>query len=317
MGIKAILKKSPFIVKGYESYKVMVMNILSRTSRKWATQYHYRISTGRKLNLKEPKEMYDILNYIKVYRFGDRQIQCADKYRVREYVQEKNCPEILNELYGVYKHEEEIDWDSLPKAFVLKANNAYNRNIICRDKSKLEVETVRKTLKEWRQTPFGYQTAEFHYTKIPFRIICEKYIESLRKLPIDYKFICIKGMPLFVYVLINRGEAEEAFTLDMDWKEVVYSPFRKEIGGSLCPDKPSSFELMKKYAALLSKEFDFVRVDLYDSEPYPILGELTFTPNALVGHDLDIENLEGMKDEVDLIKKMLLEGSALEGDYHE
>ena len=42
--------------------------------------------------------------------------------------------------------------------------------------------------------------------------------------------------------------------------------------------KPKLFELMKIYARKLSKDFKFVRVDLYELENEIGLGELAFIP---------------------------------------
>ena len=39
---------------------------------------------------------------------------------------------------------------------------------------------------------------------------------------------------------------------------------------------------MKKYAAMLSKDFKFVRVDFYEVSGRIYLGELTFTPGAFI-----------------------------------
>ena len=43
-------------------------------------------------------------------------------------------------------------------------------------------------------------------------------------------------------------------------------------------DKPKLFDLMKLYASKLSKNFKFVRVDLYELNNEIRLGELTFIP---------------------------------------
>ena len=43
-------------------------------------------------------------------------------------------------------------------------------------------------------------------------------------------------------------------------------------------EKPKNLKLMLKYAKLLSQEFAFVRVDLYELDNQVFLGELTFTP---------------------------------------
>lgn len=41
---------------------------------------------------------------------------------------------------------------------------------------------------------------------------------------------------------------------------------------------PDSLSQMVEYAKVLSKPFPFVRVDFYDIDGKPLLGELTFTP---------------------------------------
>ena len=42
--------------------------------------------------------------------------------------------------------------------------------------------------------------------------------------------------------------------------------------------KPKLFDLMKKYANILSKDFIFARVDLYELNNEIRLGEITFNP---------------------------------------
>ena len=42
--------------------------------------------------------------------------------------------------------------------------------------------------------------------------------------------------------------------------------------------KPKYFNLMKEYAKILSSDFKFVKVNLYELENEIRLGELTFTP---------------------------------------
>ena len=39
---------------------------------------------------------------------------------------------------------------------------------------------------------------------------------------------------------------------------------------------------MVEYSCMLSKEFKFVRVDFYEIDGRPLLGEMTFTPGAFI-----------------------------------
>lgn len=72
--------------------------------------------------------------------------KCADKYRVREYIKEKGLDSILNELYGVWDHAEDIDFSKLPNSFVLKQNNGTGVNIIVTSKAEADEQEIKKKL---------------------------------------------------------------------------------------------------------------------------------------------------------------------------
>ena len=104
----------------------------------------------------------------------------------------------------------------------------------------------------------------------------------------DYKFHCLNGEPQFVLTCSNRksnGDKAMQVTLDlfdMDWKpipEIVSSGLEHPGNGEL--PKPENLDEMIRIAKILSKDFKFVRVDLYELERKVYFGELTFSP-ALV-----------------------------------
>ena len=66
-----------------------------------------------------------------------RRTLLADKYLVREWIKGQIGEKHLTKLYGVWEDVEDIDFDALPDAFVLKVNNGSERNIIVKDKGKL------------------------------------------------------------------------------------------------------------------------------------------------------------------------------------
>ena len=63
----------------------------------------------------------------------------------------------------------------------------------------------------------------------------------------------------------------------MNWTFMNFSCL-SEPHPSLNYSKPKYFNQMKEYAKILSSDFKFVRVDLYELENEIRLGELTFTP---------------------------------------
>ena len=83
-----------------------------------------------------------------------------------------------NDLIGVYNSVDEIDFNKLPNKFVLKCNHASGFNIICQDKTKLNIKETKKKLEKWLKTDYWKYVAEVQYKNVEKKIICEKYLES-------------------------------------------------------------------------------------------------------------------------------------------
>mgnify|MGYP001007979743 CR=1 FL=1 len=64
--------------------------------------------------------------------------------------------------------------------------------------------------------------------------------------------------------------------MDLDWNELdIGNP---DFLSDVLPTKPKCYNQMIEIARKLSAPFPFVRVDFYDLDGKPILGEMTFTP---------------------------------------
>ena len=96
---------------------------------------------------------------------------------------------------------------------------------------------------------------------------------------VDYKFYCMNGKPEVLLVIGDRdNRAEEKKSMydmnfnQLDYKYADYKTFDKNIKA------PENFEKMKEIAHILSEDFPFVRVDLYNINGKIYFGELTFFP---------------------------------------
>jgi hypothetical protein len=276
MSIINRLKDNNLIRNVYFKVNKYFIAILCGVSPVIASKYLYKRTTGKKLNLKNPKDFNEKLQWLKLYWNDPLIVQCADKYEVREYVKSIGCYELLNELYAVYNNTKEIDWDKLPGSFAMKCTHGCGCNIICADKDKLDKKETLKQLNKWLKTKYGRLAAESHYDKIQPRIICEKYIGENTTLPIDYKIFCFNGKPELVLVCTDRATGYKRFFLDLNWKPLDLTNDSYSL--NFIPDKPTCLENMLIYAEKLSRPFPFVRVDFYDYNGSPILGEMTFTP---------------------------------------
>lgn len=260
-----------------------IMGIISNVSPTLNSKIYYFIKMHKKLNLKNPKTFNEKLMYLKLNTYKDNELvtKCADKYKVREYVKNSGCEEILNKLIDVYDSVDDIDFDKLPNKFVLKCNHASGYNIICDDKSKLDIKDTKKKLRKWMKSDFWKYGAEIQYKGIEKKIVCEKFLDTKDGNAIaDFKIYCFGGKPELCLMCIERnfGKPKKYF-LDKNWNLMpeINNLSEDEIK-SFKIEKNESLDKMYEYAEILSKPFEFVRVDFYNYNNKPIFGEMTFTP---------------------------------------
>ncbi len=270
------------IKKIYKQIRNYYFSMLGKFFPTYLSKKIYYKTQHKKLNLKNPKEFNEKLMFLKLNDYKNNQlvIDCADKYKVREFVTEHGLSNILNELYFIYDYPEQIEWDKLPNKFVLKWNFGCGFNIICKDKMKLSENEVVKKMKQWRKKSFGYETAELHYTKIKPRIICEKLIETNDgELPNDYKVYCFNGRAKAILVCSERDKKLKLNIFDCQWNQIE-NIIKPEFRSKKHFQKPKNLNKMIEYAEILAEKFKFVRVDFYNDEGRIIFGEMTFTPAA-------------------------------------
>jgi hypothetical protein len=235
---------------------------------------------GRRLNLSSPQTLNEKIHWLmRCYRHPIM-TSLADKYAVHDYVARKIGPDFLNELYGVWDDPTRIPFETLPESFVLKVTWGSGQNILCRDKSKLDVPTTQARLAKWMKRSEYWVVREWAYKNITPRVICERYLsDEAGSVPTDYKFFCFNGEPRFVQVVTGRYANHHRHMFDLAWMplpfNIKYQPSEEQI------PKPNRFEAMIAAAQVLSKDVPFVRVDLYCiGETRILFGEMTLYPEG-------------------------------------
>lgn len=274
-------------VKSIARRSVRFLASLRLLSPKMTAILLHRIQLGRWPDLHNPKDLNEKIMWLEFNTDTSPWSRLADKYEVRSYLQEKGLGRYLLPLYGVYDSVDEIDFEKLPDSFAIKSTNGCGQTILVRNKKDISLKSLRTTIARWARKNHGLSSAEPHYTHIPKRIIAEKLLPapdgSASATPVDYKFMCYDGKPLYCLVCTNR-ETRHFHTL----LTLFSIPLWEKIEGAVTPgqnehkdiEKPDSLEEMISCAEMLSKGFPFVRVDLYNINGKVFFGEMTFTPAA-------------------------------------
>ena len=257
------------------------------------TRFLYWRRFGKKLDLNNPQTSNEKVLWLKfnTYYKNPLVIQCADKYAVRDYVKQCGCEEILSDLYGVYDRVSDVEFDKFPTKFALKLNYGCGMNLICTDKTQLNIPKTKRMLRRWMCSLQHLRNSEMHYADIPKKIICEKYLDTHNNAaPDDYKIYCCNGKPSYVMVCIGRDKGRPKFYY-FDCEGRLQRNMTKD--GLEAPADfhytiPEGWSRMVEYAKVLSAPFPFVRADFYLVDGKVVFGELTFTPAS----GLDTTKLE-------------------------
>lgn len=251
----------------------------------------YRVRMGRKLDLEDPRLFSEKLQWLKLHDHNPLYTRLVDKYRVREYIAEKVGEEYLIPLLGVWDDPDAIDFDALPDQFVLKCNhNSGTGMCICRDKSRLDVDAVRKKLRKGLEENFYMRCREWPYRDVPRKIIAEKLMAQREDVRFeagldDYRFYCFHGEPRLVYMYqsggLGSGSKPGIASCDIFDPEWNHMPFRQKSPNAPTPPRaPANLEKMAALSRKLSEGQIFMRVDFYEIDGKLYVGELTLYPGG-------------------------------------
>lgn len=240
----------------------------------------YRTLVGRWPNLNDPKRFSEKMEWYKLHYRVPLMTQCVDKYREKFYLADKGFEQYVPKTLQVCDKIEDVDFDKLPNAFIIKCNNGYGNNVIVRDKAKMNIEEIYKTFNEWHSTSPVVFGREWAFLDVEQKILVEELLVSedgTQKGDLnDYKFMCFNGEPRVIWADIDRYTNHRRNFYDLEWNQLPVE--------SDCPNTnyevsaPYGFSTMLDIARKIAKDFPFVRVDFYSVNCKVYIGELTFYP---------------------------------------
>lgn len=257
-------------------YKLSLSRNLDESDLPELLKKWYKKRTGKILNLENPQTFNEKIQWLKLYDNSPLKTRLADKYLVREWIEEKIGKDYLIPLLGVWDNFDEIDFDKLPDKFVLKANHGCAWNIIVKDKSKFDKKKAKKKFDKWMKRNYAYKAGfEMQYKDIPPKITAEAFISDSKGELNDYKILCFNGKPQFIWIDQGRYTHRTENIYDTKWNLqpflLTYENSKEEV------PPPKNLEKMIELAEILSKDFALVRVDFYNVDGKIYFGEMTFT----------------------------------------
>lgn len=241
----------------------------------------YKLRLGEEPDLVNPKTFNEKIQWLKLHDRKPLYTAMVDKYEAKKYVAGIIGESHIIPTIGIWDAFDDVDFSSLPERFVLKCTHDSGGLVICRDRSKLDMESTRKKIENCLKNNYYWHNREWPYKDVKPRIIAEEFFEDKSGNGLtDYKFFCFNGAPEFLYVskgMDNHSTAMMSFYNmageEMPFRRSDYKPFH----GAIMPD---NLVQMKETATVLAKsvECPFVRIDLYSVGESILFSEITFSP---------------------------------------
>lgn len=268
-----------------QKLRFAILDALSFIPDKTMLALQYYIKMGRKCDFKKPQTWTEKLQLYKMYYRNPILGQCVDKYEVRKYVEKKGLKENLVKLYQIFDNAEELQVNNLPNSFVLKTTDGGGglNVILVKDKENINLDEIKSEFNTWisRFKPGKIPSGrEWAYTGIKkSRIIAEELLINKENPDAgveDFKILCFHGEPRYIIVDKDRYIDHKRNIYDTNWNKINVSTDHEQFETPY--PMPKNFSEMLRIAKVLSEDFPFVRVDLYNVEGKIYFGELTFYP---------------------------------------
>jgi TupA-like ATPgrasp len=231
---------------------------------------------GRRPHLRRPRTFTEKVNWRVVHDRRPLIGRLGDKLAMKTYAA-RVCPDLrVPRVLWSGTDVAELARTELPGHWVLKPNHGTMRVHV--GSGRPDVEQLRRLTAGWLDEPLYPSRGEWVYSQARRLLLVEEFLGRPGELPVDSKFLVFGGRVHLVQVDTVRFGPDYARRLyTRDWTPLTVA---ESVPAGPVGPRPDTLPAMLSVAETLGREFDFVRVDLYDVAGEIWFGELTPYPGG-------------------------------------
>ena len=242
-------------------------------------KYRFYRNVGYWPNSKDPQHIREYLFKLKI-NSNNTYKDYVDKSKtgsiIKKIALENNMNLKVPEIVATYDNTQDIDFDNIREECFIKANHNSGMTMFY-DPGSTTSKAVKQKIKNWLDEDYSFISGEKCYKDIQRKIIIEKpLVCSENRIPDDIKIHCFFGEPVIIQIIRRTKGFLERKTYNNLWEEQAW--FKNE-NLEVNLDKIPKDELIE-YSKILSKNFDYVRLDFYNINGTLYFGEYTFFPTS-------------------------------------
>lgn len=151
-------------------------------SDKTYLKLRYRFQMGEWPNLDNPTLFTEKIQWLKLHIRHPQYSIMVDKYAAKDYVASRIGKEYVIPTIGLWNRPKDIEWDRLPKQFVLKTTHGGGNGgvVIFRDKPTFDkIAAINKLSRNLQENIYD-NLREWPYKDVKPRILAEAFIRNRR-----------------------------------------------------------------------------------------------------------------------------------------
>lgn len=272
LNLRKILYHFPIILKTHD---IILQSILKIIPVKILVTFQFFFHHFKFPNLKNPVTFNEKIQVMKINSSKNEVYKYIDKINAKVEISKLISDSVIPKVIGIYNSTKDINIIDLPNKFIIKTNHGSGFNIICKNKSTFDFELAYAKINRWLKIDYGLYYGEKAYSLIQPKILIEELIEdNTSNILIDYKFHCFNGVPKLIQVDFDRFSFHKRNFYDINFNLIDLKIKFKQSNKKMIV--PQNLNLMIEYCIIVSKIFNYVRIDMYNVNGNIYIGELTF-----------------------------------------
>ena len=168
--------------------------------------------------------------------------------------------------------------DAPPGVYYFKANHASGANLkVELPLSEDDHTRLTAQAKKWLNFDYGVRGGEWWYEMVHRKVYLEESFSDFGESTTDWKIFVLNGKAVLVQVDLDRDQNHVQLLYDRNFTWLPCELFFKT-GDPI--EKPSNFDDIIYVAEAIGRQFEFARVDLYNTAAGLVLGEITLAPGG-------------------------------------
>jgi hypothetical protein len=194
----------------------------------------------------------------------------SDKEYVKDYVRAKLGDQFNVTTLACLRSLDEARQYAFPSRCVIRPTHLSGAVMLRKQGEVIDLAL----LKKWFGLNFYNYGRERNYKTLTPKLIVEPFVFD-RDSPGDYRVFCQNGEPRLIQVNAETPEPNSRTFYDSAWNQQPIALKNKKL---VAQSRPANLDSMLHVARSLSRDFSFIRVDLYSDGKDVKVGELTNCP---------------------------------------